>query len=291
MPHFNPKGATDLFDVVRAIHTKKMHYLNKVQESMKDATHKSELLKFMTCYPDTSPASGGYTRLNPKGWDWLRVLGLSDWPDFVKHIVAQHAGEARMVGDCWWEDLVEMTPQWDKDGIRVSDGLEIARKPCFWHHQLMTTTETRSWMAERQGEGNQGEQDLTDSDIEWLMSKQEVPDETAILRRQESAVLGATGAKQYTWHLRRGNYIVLAELFNYGKYRLSCHDLYNSYMNLPLWIRRKIHGVSNTAHATYKRNSAGLRHRETGHWGHGGAGKSWHSKTPRKSDWRQSNWT
>ena len=150
--HFNPQGAP-IVDVVRAIHTKKMHYLTKVQESMKDAKRSSELLKFMTCYPDTSPASGGYTRLNPKGWDWLQVLGLSDWPDFVKHIVAQHAGEARMVGDCWWEDLVEMTPQWDKDDIRVSDGLEIARNPCFWHHQFMTTTETRLWMAERQGEG------------------------------------------------------------------------------------------------------------------------------------------
>ena len=198
-----------------------------------------------------------------------------------------------MVGDCWWEDLVEMTSALYKDNSRVSDGQEIARKSCFWHQQFMTTTETRVWMEERQAECHQGEKDLTDSDIEWLMSKQEVPDETAILRREEAWSVGATGAKEYTWHLRRGNYIVLAELFNYGKYRLSCHDLYNSYMNLPLWIRRKTHGVSHTGNATKKRNSAFLRQSETGHWGRvsGGAGKSWHSKAPRKSHWRQEDWT
>ena len=65
--HFNSLMKFKLHDVVRAIHSKKMHYVPKVQSAM----NQSQGMKFNAHFPDMDPAIGGTKRLSPQAWQKL----------------------------------------------------------------------------------------------------------------------------------------------------------------------------------------------------------------------------
>ena len=103
IPHkSNQSNQGLMYDVVRAIHSTKLHYLAKVRRAMDD----DPALMINRVLPDMSPASGGTRRLSDQAWQMLKQdWALRDPGDFIKHIVEKHAGEARLVGDPWWEPL------------------------------------------------------------------------------------------------------------------------------------------------------------------------------------------
>ena len=124
----------------------------------------------------------------------------------------------------------------------------------------MKSSGTRFWLHERSFE-DWGDFDLVDKDIDWIMEKE--GDETAVLRRCPAPGGG------WNWQIICGNYITLSELFHFGKNVLSCFDLYNIYIAMPVWIRRRHHSISHTAQGTKRRNAKAMRHAETGRWGWG----------------------
>ena len=60
----------------------------------------------------------------------------------------------------------------------------------------------------------------------------------------------------------KGNLITLSELFWVGRYKLSYYDWYRMYLTMDI-IYKRYHSVSDTAHATTRRNAKFLRHYET----------------------------
>ena len=74
----------------------------------------------------------------------------------------------------------------------------------------------------------------------------------------------APGARQ--WFIRAGNYITLAELFDFGRHQLSCFDLYRTYRTLPRLIYKRFHSISKSEYAQRKQNARTLHYQEEGHW-------------------------
>ena len=131
-------------DVVRAIHSKKMHYLRKVQRAMADKPCRT----FKSDMPDMSPVSNGSKRLSQSAWDHIKdVWRLDGKVDYIKHICEAHAGEARLCGESWWQEL-DMTLR--KDGYSVTG--EEHKKACFWHYQYMSNLDAKHWLHARSQE-------------------------------------------------------------------------------------------------------------------------------------------
>jgi len=170
--HFNSllSRTSPLQDVVRAIHSKKMHYFPKVKQKME--AHQG--LAFNKSFPDMSPASGGTKRLSEEGWQTLKTeWQLSGYDEYVKHICELHAGEARLVGETWWQSL-------EGDLNAPASGGEY-KKACFWHCQFMSHVDAKQFLHSR-GQEEWGQEDLSDADIDWVMKMQ--GDETAVLKRE-----------------------------------------------------------------------------------------------------------
>ena len=114
---------------------------------------------------------------------------------------------------------------------------------CFWHYQFQTCAEVRRWLHEWSQEGY-GHQDLTTSDINWMMQ----------LQGNEHILLKWTCSACGEWWIKKGNYITLAEMLYFGGRTCSCFDLYRA-------------NVSNAGGATKRRNAKGLRFQQSGKWG------------------------
>ena len=119
--------------------------------------------------------------------------------------------------------------------------------------------EVRKWLYHRSNE-EWSDTNLSDSDIDCIMGKENSMN--LLLRRTP----GTNGVEDY-WEIKHGNLITLGELFRYGAKKVSCHDLYRTYLAMPLLITKRVHSKSNTAEATNRRNAKTLRHVEWGTWG------------------------
>ena len=98
--------------------------------------------------PDMGPPYGGCYRLSQSAWEQIK----SDWQlrgkeDYIKHICEAHAGEARLCGESWWQEL-DMTLR--KDGYSVTG--EEHKKACFWHYQYMSNLDAKHWLHARSQE-------------------------------------------------------------------------------------------------------------------------------------------
>ena len=114
----NPVNRGQMWDVLRAMHSRKMHYFPRLKDDMSD-----QALRFNLAFPDLSPDSGGTQPLGEDGWQRLyEAFKLSRPADYVKHILTLHDGEVRMVGSGDWELLP------------ASGG--TFRRACFWHYQF-----------------------------------------------------------------------------------------------------------------------------------------------------------
>ena len=119
--HYNTdskeRGKTQ--NVLRALHSKKIHYYNKLRAVIenKDDT------KLTLCWPDLSPASGGRWPLGFKNQQNLvQTFAFRSAASYLKHILTFHDGEVRTVGHEWWCEFPQMCNVY---------------QACFWQYQLV----------------------------------------------------------------------------------------------------------------------------------------------------------
>ena len=235
-----------LFDVPRAFASTKMHYFTKLKKRIEAG----ELMrptewKFEDAFPDSSPASGGTQPLSEEGWETLRhEMRLQTKADWVKHILTKHDGEVRLVGYSLWAPF-------------PASGGNVANAK-FWSYQFASDPEVRRWLADRDQE-DFGDLNLSSREINWMMWKLE--DESTVLKRSYNPASGG-----YEWFIRTGNCITLAELFYFGGRICSCYDLCRTFLDLPIFLHKRHHSVSNTAEAQLRRNAKALRYHEGGQW-------------------------
>ena len=160
---------------------------------------------------------------------------LRDTRDYVKHILALHDGEARLVRTEW-------------KPFPASGGSTL--QPCYWHYQFSRSWDTYSWLSSHRG-------DFTNEDVDWIMRKD--GGETGLMRRDP-----ASGGN---WQIRHGQFITLAELFWFGKDLWSCYDIYRAYLSLPVWIQKRKHPASQNAAGTIRRNAKSLHYLDHGKYG------------------------
>ena len=119
--------------------------------------------------------------------------------------------------------------------------------------------EVRRWLYYRSTEG-WSDDDLSDKDIAWILEKES--NQTALLKWCPGSASG-----EGEWHIRVGNIITLAEVFEVGNDRVSCYDLYRTYIGMPVFFRTRAHPRSNAPEAQQRMNANMLRFNEHGRWG------------------------
>ena len=119
--------------------------------------------------------------------------------------------------------------------------------------------EVRKWLYWKSQE-DWHDQDLSDRDVQWIMGKEN--NQTLLLK-----FTPGTDGVEGKWDIKQGNYITLGELFRLGGDRVSCYDLYRTYLSLPAFLRKKTHSRSHTATAQQRSNAKHLRFAEYGRWG------------------------
>ena len=122
IPHKSTDTAASgaLGEVLRAMHSRKMHYYTILKDEMELSN-----LKFKQAFPDLGPASGGTHPLSEDGWRRLtHAWKFNTTAVYVKHMLTKHGGELCSVGNEVWE----LFP--------ASGGNH--RKACFWHYQFAT---------------------------------------------------------------------------------------------------------------------------------------------------------
>ena len=246
--HYNnsdAKCAEELWDSVRAIASKKMHYLTILfREVLLDPHHwpNRRPFSFALAYPD---AVGGHgeTALSAAGFQATKeFLKIPSDAEYVKHIIAKHDGEARLWGHAEWVP------------VPADADIHNAR---FWHPQFASTDAGRDylqWCQQRRGQHNGR---LSDAELAEIVH----------LERAETRLLKNDPPFSGKWLIRKGQYITLAELFHYGAALCSCFRLYRMYLALPLFITKKRHSQSRSENGAKRANAKRLHHAEAGRYG------------------------
>ena len=254
IPHHNssPDNAGKKFDVVRAFHSTKMHYIPKLNKALIDSGDAASGAKitFQDAFPNLLPPFGGDVAVDEFHWGKLKSeLNVHTEADYLKHILTKHDGEVRLVAD---------DQQWEV--LPASGGSPY--QACYWHYQFCSEGVTRDWLYQRSLEKSWN-RDLTFRDVQWLLTKQN--NQTSVLK-YIPPVSGGTPLGG-TWLIRRGNAITLSEIFEFGSLRCSCFDLYRTYTSLPIFIYKRHHTVSHSATAQTRRNAKLLHYKEHGNYG------------------------
>ena len=248
IPHKNDRDeyAGQVWNVVRALGSRKMHYLGKLQEDLwPDGKPWPAEVPFNDAYPD-AVFDHGHHALQPWAFEvtkkWCKAT--SDY-DYVKHILNKHDGEVRHWGRLEWHPLPG-----DVDFTDLR----------FWHYQFVKTHEVREellWYHLNQREGK-----LPMRTINWILAAE--GGETRLLKR----VPGADPASGGTWYIVSGQCVTLAELFEFGCHSCSCHFLYRLYRNQPLFIsKQKKKSIGGSPEAIMRKNARSLRYQEKGRHG------------------------
>ena len=144
----NPKNAGVKWDVPRAIGSRKMHYLPRLQGLLAN----DPTLPILNSFPDLSSASGGRQRLTAAGWRILeQEFGVKNEADYIKHILTYNDGEVRVIEAISWLPFP------------ASGG--SVNQACFWHYQFAGTAETRRYLYNR-GQEAWYQQDLSDTEVD-----------------------------------------------------------------------------------------------------------------------------
>ena len=252
MPHKNDLqwNRGHLWEVPRAIASTKDHYLKTLQECTENTRD-----AFAEDYPDLLQSPhGGNIPLTEAAWQDLRTYATrhgemhSDTKaDYVKHILTKHEGEARLVGEAHWHPF------------EGSD--EDVRQPCFWHYQFANKASTRRFLYVRSFDKRLQDQPLSDTELDWILAEEG----GATTMMKATNVNGASGARQ--WFIRAGNYITLAELFHFGRHRVTCWGMYRTYYSMDIVIHRRYHSRSTSGLCQQKQNAKRLHYFETHGWG------------------------
>ena len=109
--HLNdqPDQQGELFSVVRAFATHKMHYLGLLRTLLSGLSLRDKKF-FCQAFPVLRSASGGnrveYAAPEHPVWAELRdTYEVTDVPRFLKHLFSNHKGEARLIGETSWNRL------------------------------------------------------------------------------------------------------------------------------------------------------------------------------------------
>ena len=176
---------------------------------------------------------------------WLRFqkeFGLRSKADLVKHILTKHDGEARLVGDDDGWIPFPVSDGGTYPGVNTS-----IHQACFWHYQYATHPQVRLFL-HQWSQDQWADQDLSSSDIEWMMERQ--GNDNTLLKWQWTLSSASGG-----WWIRKGNYITLAEMFYFGQRTVSAFDLYRAYVSLPTFIFKRHHSIPQTLLAQTRRNA------------------------------------
>ena len=294
----NADKAGQKWDVPRAFHSRKMHYLPRLRAEVMENID----WPFHAAYPDLRPASGGRQRLPLHAWKTIQQLFKArDGPEYVKHICAAHDGELRLLDNWKWVPF-------------PASGGSI-NQACFWHYQFARQVETRRFLYDR----NQEEwwaSELTDDDVDswtgdavyiklvgwwgvapasfhlppilqqqpqssfpqpsstgfnnsgccfscpccWIMEKE--GGRTGLLKREKDPASGG-----WQWSIVKGSVITLAELFMFARKLMSCYDIFQQYLDFEVLFLRRHHSVSHSGNAQKRRNAKELKFREAGRYG------------------------
>ena len=249
LPHRNDSAvkAGQLWDVVRALASKKMHYLAKLKrEVWGDDVGAASGAPFSEAYPDAVLGDGS-NALEAWAFEGTKnQMGIRTDDEYVKHILNKHDGEVRHWGSYSW------TP--------VPDGVDIADVR-FWHYQFAKTSDVREHLEWYQRNKDQHSGRVTEVDINWILERER--GETRLLMREA----GEDSASGGTWYIRTGQHVSLAELFDCGCRLCSCHRLYTLYMAQPIFISKRRRSESSAPDAIMRSNAKRLHHQDTGSWG------------------------
>ena len=125
--------------------------------------------------------------------------------------------------------------------------------------------ETRRWLHQRSLEG-WNNNDLRPEDVDWIMEKEHY--ETSLLKWKPDAYMsGQSPATGGTWYIKQGNIIVLGELVSWAHDQMTMFHIYQMWISLPIFARRRKHSESQSENATKTRNAKKLKYQETGRYG------------------------
>ncbi len=209
------------FSVPRAFASTKVHFLAELRERFDGVGLYSDCF-FCDAFPSPllpRPSGGSgrvqYVSRDHPVWQTLHARWkVTTVPDFLKRICNRHGGEARLIEEGGWM----MMPA-DVD----------VRDPAFWSLQFARTQESRQWLRMR-------EQDtlLSMEEIDWVLRQRD--NQTLLIRKCEAA----SGA---TWfQIRIGIVVTLAQMYYYGCQLGTALDIYQLYLDLPIFIHRINHG-------------------------------------------------
>ena len=258
IPHKNrDKQDEPLWEMVRALASRKMHYLKKLEELM---ARPGRELAFTKLYPNLQFDKKRLRPLDEVGQQWyVEHMDIDpDLKNYAKHIVAAHDGEVRLVGDWTWEVFP------DADG---QDFTVFHRN--FWHYQFMESARARRWMFRRSRRFK--DEYLLPWEAAWILQWEE--NQTTMIKFVPAAGGGRLPAsdgddlRHGTFYIKKGHHISLAELFRFGAERCTCFDLYKTFLHLPIVVHKRQHSISDSEAGIERRAAKQMRFDDTGRYG------------------------
>ena len=141
IPHKNdePKKKGQLWDVVRALASKKVHYRAQLKDAVWGGLGAASGAPFCEAYPD-AVLGDGWNALTREALEATKIVNDDD---YVKHILHKHDGEVRHWGARWWTQVPD-------------DYVWVLTNVKFWHYQFAKTSDARRrlyWYHEQQWKG------------------------------------------------------------------------------------------------------------------------------------------
>ena len=246
----DPSNAEKLFHPIRAVATRKAHYLTRIRRAAEPYHDALGVLELKTdcvlgdlysCLPDPRDARP----LERREWENLVSRGLAENPtDYIKTVFNAHDGEANVLGGDWRKF----------EAPRAASGALVSFKAgYFWHAQTFRNEECRKWLTQYWRD-HAIDTELPDAAINWLMDKEKYG---TLLLSWEGGLdeLPASGGQ---WFFRTGNLVTLPELFHFLGEHFTAMELYTFYLGLWPLFTKKIKTTSMSEPGTMRRNMRAL---------------------------------
>ncbi len=241
IPHYNnrKRNKGELWNVVRALASKKVHYRRRLQEALGwgpgggAASGAASGAPFRQAYPNAA-LDDGWSALTAEAFHrTLAATGMTNEDEYVKHLLNKHDGEVRHWGAPSW---LPVPP----------DYVFALRHHRFWHFQFAKSGEVRRWLQDRCP--RPGWKDALEwKDIDWVMQKE--GGMTRLLRREPSSGGSHSaffGGGHRQWYIKAGHHVTLAEMFSHGCQLCSCHFLYTLYLKQTIFVAKRREPTSDT---------------------------------------------
>ena len=243
---------------MQAISTRKVHYLKQIEEQMDaSAAPGAQPLEFTRLYPNLQFLDGPIQVLDEVGKRWYMENLQVDhgMKRYINHMLNNHDGEARIVGDTWWSELPA-----PGGGLPThTDGWSVLH-PNLWHYQHMKNPATRAWLLERKN-GPYKHEELSPGNALWILAVE--GNETSFVK-YAPAPGGSNRLEDGTFWIKGGFLVTLAEMLRFGMHACTCYDIYRTYVDLPVLYYRRAHSTSHSERGLQRRWAKRLHYEETG---------------------------